>query len=239
MACVIECVDLWYAKNGRDILRGVNFAASEGEVTMLLGPNGAGKTTLMMHLNGLLRPSKGKVLFRGRPIEYSKRSLTELRRRVAIVFQNPDDQIVAPTVWQEVAFGPKNLGLSEEMIERRVSDALKLVGLEGYEDRLCNFLSGGEKRRLAIAAAVAMDPEVIVMDEPTAALDAFGVESVVGLVEKLKRSGKTLVISTHDMDFAFEVGERFVVMNAGRIVFEGSEVDENLAARYGLRMWRW
>ncbi len=239
MACVIECIDLWYAKNGKDILRGVNFAVSEGGVTMLLGPNGAGKTTLMMHLNGLLRPSRGQVLFRGKPLEYSKRSLTELRRRVAIVFQNPDDQIVAPTVWQEVAFGPKNLGLSEETIERRVSEALRLVGLEGYEDRLCNLLSGGEKRRLAIAAAIAMDPEVIVMDEPTAALDAFGVESVVRLVEKLRRSGKTLVISTHDMDFASEVGERFVVMSDGRIVFDGSHLDAEIAAKYGLRMWRW
>ncbi len=235
---MIECVDLWHVRNGKRILRGVNFAVDEGEVTMLLGPNGAGKTTLIMHLNGLLRPTRGKVLFRGEPVEYSRRSLRELRKRVAVVFQNPDDQIVAPTVWQEVAFGPKNLGLSREEVEKRVSEALKLVGLEGYEDMLCNLLSGGEKRRLAIAAAVAMDPEVVVMDEPTAALDAFGVESVVKLVEKLRRSGKTLVIATHDMDFALEVGERFVVMSGGRVVFDGRSITAELAARYGLRMWR-
>ncbi|MEM2272421.1 MAG: ATP-binding cassette domain-containing protein, partial [Archaeoglobaceae archaeon] len=175
---MIETIDLWFSYADREVLKGVNFRAKRGEVTVLMGKNGAGKTTLLLHLNGLLKPKKGEVRIDGSKIEYNKKSLLELRKRVSIVFQNPDEQIIAPTVWQEVAFGPANAGIALEKVE----EALKLVGLEGYEKRLCSQLSGGEKKRLSIADAIAMDPEFVILDEPTAGLDQLGFDAIVELI---------------------------------------------------------
>ncbi|MEM4156517.1 MAG: ATP-binding cassette domain-containing protein, partial [Archaeoglobaceae archaeon] len=141
---MIETIDLWFSYADREVLKGVNFRAKRGEVTVLMGKNGAGKTTLLLHLNGLLKPKKGEVILDGSKIEYNKKSLLELRKRVSIVFQNPDEQIIAPTVWQEVAFGPANAGIALEKVE----EALKLVGLEGYEKRCCSQLSGEGTKRL-------------------------------------------------------------------------------------------
>jgi len=238
MSALIETRDLWHVySDGTVSLRGVNFKAMRGEVTVLLGPNGAGKTTLLLHLNGLLKPTRGEVLFEGKPVSYDKRNLTELRRRVGFIFQNADDQIVAPTVWQEVAFGPKNLGLSDAEVAERVREALKWVGLEGFEERLCNMLSIGERQKLAIAGVLAMHPDVILMDEPTASLDNFGLNSVLNVVRRLKAEGKTLIISTHDIDFAFRVADKFVVLHNGKIVHNGSHLPIETARKFGLRMF--
>jgi cobalt/nickel transport system ATP-binding protein len=233
---VIKTVDLWFSYGRDPVLKGVDFRAERGEVTILLGRNGAGKSTLLMHLNGLLRPLKGEIYIDGMRVSHDKRSLMELRRKVGYVFQNPDDQIIAPTVWQDVAFGPKNLGLKNEDINRAVSEALKAVGLEGYENRLCNKLSGGEKKRVSIAGVLAMQPEYIIMDEPTAGLDGIGLKNMVELVEKLREDGRSLIISTHDLDFAVDVGDRFVILSEGRIAYEGGEIDYNLAEEYGIRL---
>ena len=238
MSALIETRDLWHVySDGTVSLRGVNFKAMRGEVTVLLGPNGAGKTTLLLHLNGLLKPTRGEVLFEGKPVSYDKRNLTELRRRVGFIFQNADDQIVAPTVWQEVAFGPKNLGLSDAEVAERVREALNWVGLEGFEERLCNMLSIGERQKLAIAGVLAMHPDVILMDEPTASLDNFGLNSVLNVVRRLKAEGKTLIISTHDIDFAFRVADKFVVLHNGKIVHNGSHLPLETARKFGLRMF--
>ena len=238
MSALIETRDLWHVySDGTVSLRGVNFKAMRGEVTVLLGPNGAGKTTLLLHLNGLLKPTRGEVLFEGKPVSYDRRNLTELRRRVGFIFQNADDQIVAPTVWQEVAFGPKNLGLSDAEVAERVREALKWVGLEGFEERLCNMLSIGERQKLAIAGVLAMHPDVILMDEPTASLDNFGLNSVLNVVRRLKAEGKTLIISTHDIDFAFRVADKFVVLHNGKIVHNGSHLPIETARKFGLRMF--
>ena len=238
MSVLIETRDLWHVySDGTVSLRGVNFKAMRGEVTVLLGPNGAGKTTLLLHLNGLLKPTRGEVLFEGKPVSYDRRNLTELRRRVGFIFQNADDQIVAPTVWQEVAFGPKNLGLSDAEVAERVREALKWVGLEGFEERLCNMLSIGERQKLAIAGVLAMHPDVILMDEPTASLDNFGLNSVLNVVRRLKAEGKTLIISTHDIDFAFRVADKFVVLHNGKIVHNGSHLPIETARKFGLRMF--
>jgi len=238
MSALIETRDLWHVySDGTVSLRGVNFKAIRGEVTVLLGPNGAGKTTLLLHLNGLLKPTRGEVLFEGKPVSYDRRNLIELRRRVGFIFQNADDQIVAPTVWQEVAFGPKNLGLSDAEVAERVREALKWVGLEGFEERLCNMLSIGERQKLAIAGVLAMHPDVILMDEPTASLDNFGLNSVLNVVRRLKAEGKTLIISTHDIDFAFRVADKFVVLHNGKIVHNGSHLPIETARKFGLRMF--
>ena len=235
---MIETVDLWYAHDELEILRGVNFKAEKGKITLLLGRNGAGKTTLLLHLNGLLKPSKGEVRINGKPIKYDKKSLIEVRRKVGFVFQNPDDQIVAPTVWQEIAFGLKNLGVRDEEIDVRVKKALEWVGLVGFEKKLCNLLSGGEKKRVSIASVIVMNPEIVILDEPTSGLDGFGVKSVVEMVKRMKDEGKTLIVSTHDMDFAYEVADKFVVMDKGRIIYNGRTIPEDVAERCGLRLWR-
>ncbi|MDI9610815.1 MAG: ATP-binding cassette domain-containing protein [Archaeoglobales archaeon] len=228
---MIETIDLWFSYADREVLKGVNFRAKRGEVTVLMGKNGAGKTTLLLHLNGLLKPKKGEVRIDGSKIEYNKKSLLELRKRVSIVFQNPDEQIIAPTVWQEVAFGPANVGIALEKVE----EALKLVGLEGYEKRLCSQLSGGEKKRLSIADAIAMDPEFVILDEPTAGLDQLGFDAIVELIEKLRNAGKGIIIATHDFDLAKRVGDRFYYLEDGRIVYEGESLNFELARKIGIR----
>ncbi|MEM0214898.1 MAG: ATP-binding cassette domain-containing protein [Archaeoglobaceae archaeon] len=228
---MIETIDLWFSYADREVLKGVNFRAKRGEVTVLMGKNGAGKTTLLLHLNGLLKPKKGEVRIDGSKIEYNKKSLLELRKRVSIVFQNPDEQIIAPTVWQEVAFGPANAGIALEKVE----EALKLVGLEGYEKRLCSQLSGGEKKRLSIADAIAMDPEFVILDEPTAGLDQLGFDAMIELIEKLRNAGKGIIIATHDFDLAKRVGDRFYYLEDGRIVYEGESLNFELARKIGIR----
>ncbi|MEM1577120.1 MAG: ABC transporter ATP-binding protein [Archaeoglobaceae archaeon] len=228
---MIETINLWFSYADREVLKGVNFRAKRGEVTVLMGKNGAGKTTLLLHLNGLLKPKKGEVRIDGSKIEYNKKSLLELRKRVSIVFQNPDEQIIAPTVWQEVAFGPANAGIALEKVE----EALKLVGLEGYEKRLCSQLSGGEKKRLSIADAIAMDPEFVILDEPTAGLDQLGFDAIVELIEKLRNAGKGIIIATHDFDLAKRVGDRFYYLEDGRIVYEGESLNFELARKIGIR----
>jgi cobalt/nickel transport system ATP-binding protein len=229
---VIETRDLWFSYGDRKVLKGINFKADRGKVTILLGRNGAGKTTLLMHLNGLLKPARGEVWIDGIKVKYDRKSLLEIRKKVGFVFQNPDDQIIAPTVWQDVVFGPKNAGMGDEFAKK----AIKSLELEGYEYRLCNSLSGGEKRRVAIAGVLAMNPDYIIMDEPTAGLDGFGLRSMVEIIEELKEDGKTFIISTHDLDFAKAVGERFVYIDNGEIVHESDRIDLRLADRCGLRM---
>ncbi|WP_290898694.1 energy-coupling factor ABC transporter ATP-binding protein [Ferroglobus sp.] len=229
---MIEAVNVWFSYGDRDVLKGVNFRAKKGEVTVLMGRNGAGKTTLLLHLNGLLKPKKGELIVDGKRIRYTKSDLKWLRRKVAFVFQNPDDQIIAPSVYQEVAFGPVNLGM--ENVEEVVKNSLKAVGLEGYENRLCSTLSGGEKKRLAIASALATNPDYIVMDEPTAGVDAKGFYSAVEITEKLKEE-KGIIVSTHDLDFARAVGDKFVFIDGGKIVYEGDSIDYELARKCGIR----
>jgi cobalt/nickel transport system ATP-binding protein len=229
---MIEVKNLWFSYDKVEVLRGVNFKAMKGEVTVLMSKNGAGKTTLLMHLNGLLRPKRGEIWVDGNRVSYDRKSLIELRKKVVYVFQNPDDQIIAPTVSQDVAFGPANLGLRN--LKNIVSEALKVVGLEGYEKRLCSTLSGGEKKKLAIASAIAMNPEYVIMDEPTSGVDMPGFKAIVEIVERL-RQNKGLIVSTHDIDFAKAIGDKFVFMDAGRVVYESDEIDFSLARELGIR----
>lgn len=230
---MIEALNLWFSYQDKDVLKGLNFKARRREVVVIMGRNGVGKTTLLLHLNGLLKPKRGEVRFDGIKINYDKKSLFELRKRVALVFQNPDDQIIAPTVWQEVLFGPVNIGLDESFAK----EALKLVGLDRFEKRLCSQLSLGEKKKLSIASALAINPEFLLLDEPTASLDLFGFESVVKVVENLKNQGKGVVIATHDLDLASRVGDRFCYMEDGRVILENDEIDLDLARSIGVRTY--
>jgi cobalt transport protein ATP-binding subunit len=201
--------------NGPAALAGVSVRIAAGSKTALVGPNGAGKSTLLLMLNGMLRPASGEVRFDGRPLAYDNRSLRDLRRRVGFVFQNPDVQIIAPTVEQDVAFGPVNLGLSPDAVRRAVRDALGYVGLRGYEKRPPHHLSGGEKKRVAIAGILAMEPAVLVFDEPTNTLDPASSEEVMELLDELASGGRTVLISTHDVELAYRWADSVILMERG------------------------
>jgi cobalt/nickel transport system ATP-binding protein len=195
----------------------------KGERTALLGINGSGKTTLLLHLNGIFKPTFGKVYFEDTPLDYSSKSLLELRRRVGYVFQDPNDQLFAPPVKQDVAFGPLNLGLPIDEVEASVEEALKVVGMSDCTDRPPHFLSLGQKKRVALAGVLAMHPEVLVMDEPTSNLDPRAASELLHLLLRLNReSGLTLIMATHDVDMVPLFANKLVILSESKIVVEGS-----------------
>ncbi|MCK8519055.1 energy-coupling factor ABC transporter ATP-binding protein [Methanoculleus sp. 7T] len=240
MTTLLETDNITYTyPNGPTALSGVSISIAAGSKTALVGPNGAGKSTLLLMLNGMLKPASGEVRFSGRPLAYDNRSLRDLRRRVGFVFQNPDVQIIAPTVEADVAFGPVNLGLSPDAVRRAVRDALGYVGLRGYEKRPPHHLSGGEKKRVAIAGILAMEPAVLVFDEPTNTLDPASSEEVMELLDELASGGRTVLISTHDVELAYRWADSVILMEHGRVLARGApeEVfsDHNLLAAARLK----
>ncbi len=208
----------------RDTVRAlddVNFVAPRNVRIAVIGPNGAGKSTLFRHLNGVLLAREGQVLVRGEPV--TKKNLKEVRKFVGVVFQNPDDQIFAPTVEQDIAFGPTNLGLDETTVMHRVDEALGLLGIEYLRHRAPHHLSGGEKKRVAIAGVLAMEPGVLVMDEPTAGLDPRGRDDLIRFVNGLSEDyGMTVIISTHELDLVTEFADYVYVMDRGSIQAQGT-----------------
>ncbi len=202
--------------DGSPALRGVDLTIRRGERVALLGPNGAGKTTLVLHLNGILRPQRGSVVVGGLPV--AEANLREIRRRVGIVFQDPDDQLFMPTVREDVAFGPANLGLRGEELEARVRAALEAVGMEDHADRAPHHLSFGQRRRVAVATVLAMEPEILVLDEPSSNLDPAGRRELADILRGLDI---TILMVTHDLPYALELCPRAVVMNRGTIVADG------------------
>ncbi|HMA04844.1 MAG TPA: ATP-binding cassette domain-containing protein [Methanomicrobiales archaeon] len=220
---ILEARDVRYRyPHGMEAIRGISFHVRRGEKVALVGPNGAGKSTLLLMFNGMLRPDSGMLLFDNRPLVYDRESLRELRRRVGFVFQNPDRQFIAPTVWQDVAFGPTNLGLSPGQVGEAVESALRNVGLAGLGDRPPHQLSSGEKKRVAIAGVLAMDPDLLVLDEPTSNLDPAGSEDIMELLEEQRGNGKTVFISTHDVELAYPWADRVILLRRGEILREDS-----------------
>ena len=200
-------------------IREVSFCTHPGELLGIIGHTGSGKSTLVQHLNGLLRPSDGKVLLDGEDIWEHPKEIRRVRFRVGMVFQYPEHQLFEDTIYKDIAFGPRNMGLDEAEIDRRVRDAARYVGLE---DALLNKspfdLSGGEKRRAAIAGVMAMEPDVLVLDEPTAGLDPRGRERVLRLIEDYRaRSGATVLLVSHSMEDIARVADRVLVMDHGRV----------------------
>jgi len=219
---LVETRDLSYIYPGNvKGLGSVNFIAERNSRIAVIGANGAGKSTLFKHFNGILRPTSGTVLIHGEPV--TDQNIREVRKFVGLVFQNADDQIFSPTVEQDVAFGPMNLGLDEETVSHRVDEALAMVGIEHLRDRVPHHLSGGEKKRVAIAGVIAMEPQVLVLDEPTAGLDPQGVTDLIGVINTLARQyGITVIFSTHEVSLVPEVADRLYVMDRGRIVARGT-----------------
>lgn len=218
---ILEARDIRYRyPRGPEAIRGISFHVRRGEKVALVGPNGAGKSTLLLMFNGMIRPDLGTILIDNEPIRYDRESLRTVRKRIGFVMQNPDRQIIAPTVYQDVAFGPTNLGLSEQEVKGAVENSLRLVGLSGFERRPPHQLSGGEKKRVAIAGILAMDPDVLVFDEPTSGLDPSGSEDIMELLDELNQQGKTIIISTHDIELAYPWAERAILLLNGKILQE-------------------
>jgi len=220
---IIETRDITYHyPDGTEALDKVNFKAREGKIVALLGPNGAGKSTLFLHFNGILRPTSGDIVINGEEIRYDKKNLMKVRENVGIVFQNPDDQLFAPTVVEDVAFGPMNMGLSQEEVEKRVDDALKRVGMAEFKKKAPHHLSGGQKKRVAIAGILAMKPKIMVLDEPTSGLDPKGASQILRILYELNKEGMTIIISTHDVDLVPLYAYHVYIISNGKIIKKGS-----------------
>lgn len=189
---------------------------ARGTRNALLGANGSGKTTLLLHAIGLLRPDRGRIEFAGQPIDYGRSGLSALRRRVGLVFQNPDRQLFAATVGEDVSYGPLNLGLDEVEVRRRVAESLAAVGMDREADRPLHQLSFGQKKRVCIAGVLAMRPELLLLDEPMAGLDAAMQAELLGILESLSAQGISILLSTHDVDFAYRWADAIHVLSAGR-----------------------
>ncbi len=221
--------------DGHQALFGVDLRIEPGERVALLGPNGAGKTTLVLHLNGILRPGRGSISVAGLPV--TKQNLREIRSRVGIVFQDPDDQLFMPTVGEDVAFGPRNLGLAEAEVAARVATALEQVGMAGYADRPPHHLSFGQRRRVAVATVLSMHPEILVLDEPSSNLDPAGRRELAEVLESLP---VTLLMVTHDLPYAMQLCPRSVVLDAGAVVADAGTrellADQELLAAHRLEL---
>ena len=234
----LEVRDLRFAyPDGREALRGVSFRLSAGEKVAILGPNGAGKSTLLLHLNGLLHGSGDVSVMGQRVVEDDKKGLARVRSLVGLVFQDPDDQLFSPTVYDDVAFGPIYMGLPDREIDERVEAALGEVGLEGYGSRMPFHLSGGEKKRAAIATVLSMRPSVLVLDEPSAGLDPRARRGLIRLLAALEQ---TVLITTHDMHMVKEAFPRSIIMDGGVVVADAptAEIlaDQELLETHGLEL---
>lgn len=224
MTNILETRNLSYAyssKKNVKSLDGVSISIREGVRTAILGPNGAGKSTLFYSLNGILKPEEGEVLFKGVPLDYSRDALRDLRSSVCVVVQNPDEQIFSSTVEEDVAFGPLNMGLPREEIEKRIVDSLSKVGMLENRHRPTIHLSYGQRKRIALAGALAVDPDILILDEPTAGLDPRMSAEMIELIDALVDSGKTVILSTHDIDMAYAWAEDVHVISHGKHVYSG------------------
>ena len=205
-------------------LHQLDLSIEKGRKLAILGANGSGKTTLLLHLNGTFRPTRGDLLLDGRPVGYDRRFLNDWRRRVGLVLQEPDDQLFAATVGQDVSFGPLNLGLSAAETAERVREALEALRIAHLRDRATHQLSFGQKKRVAIAGVLAMRPEILVLDEPTAGLDAHGVTHLLGALQPLHAAGTTLVFSTHDVELAYAWADHVALFHNGAVLRQGETV---------------
>jgi cobalt/nickel transport system ATP-binding protein len=227
----VEIRDLGFAYPGRSaVLQGWSFAVKSGERVAVVGPNGSGKTTLLLLVCGILKPSGGTVTVEGHPIQAER-----FDPRVTYLFQSPDDQLFCPTVFDDVAFGPLNMGLSAEDVRKRVQEALATVGAEALAERPPHHLSGGEKRLVALATLLSMSPKVILLDEPTSNLDSRNRRQVI---EILKRAPQTLLVTSHDLEFLLEICPRVLLIDQGRLNGDGPIrqvlADQTLLQAHGL-----
>ena len=221
---IIETENLCYTYEGNDrrALDGVNVKIRRGRKVAFMGGNGSGKSTLFLCLNGILRPESGRVIIDGIPVKYNRKGLLDVRKKVGIVFQEPDNQLFSASVYQEISFGILNLGADEETARRDVERVMEEVGITAFSDRPAHALSGGQKKQVAIADILVMHPEVMILDEPAAALDPKHTRIVEEIIERLTDKGITVLMATHDMDYAFAWADEIILMKDGQVIKEGS-----------------
>ena len=221
---ILQIKGLYYSyTNEKDTLNNINIDIYKGEKMAVLGSNGAGKSTFFLNINGVLKPKSGEIIYKGKMI--TKRDLNELRKNVGIVFQDADNQIIASTVLAEVSFGPMNLKLPKDEVIKRVDEALRYMNISEFKHRPPHYLSGGEKKRVSIADIIAMKSEVIIFDAPPASLDPLNAEMLEEVLNKLSSENKTMIISTHDVDFAYRWADRIVVFSDGMIIGDGTPLE--------------
>lgn len=210
--------------DGTHALTDITLQLPKGKKIALLGHNGAGKSTLFQHLNGILKPTAGSISFCGKELNYSRKALKELRQKVGIVFQDADNQLFSGTVKQDIAFGPLNLGWTTEKIEEKIAWAVAQTQVEALLDKPIHFLSVGQKKRVAMAGVLAMEPSVLLLDEPTAGLDNYYSAQVLQYLAMLENGERTILLATHDIPLAYEWADQIIVMEAGRIIYNGDPV---------------
>ena len=208
-----------------EALKNININIEEGKTTVILGENGAGKSTLFTILNGIAKPSSGEYIFNGNKVNYSKKELYNIRKNIGIVFQEPDNQIFSSSVYDEIAFGVRNLGYNENEVKEFVNKSAVETGVTEFFDKPVHFLSYGQKKRVSIASILSMNPSVIIFDEPSACLDNKQTKRLCNIYENLNKKGITLIISTHDMDFAYKISKNAIVLHEGTVIFNGKTED--------------
>lgn len=223
MNYAIEAKELYYTyEDGTAALDHISFRAEQGKITGILGANGAGKSTLFLNLNGVLTPAGGTVAVNGAPVAYDRKGIMAVRKQVGIVFQDPDDQLFSADVYRDISFGGVNLGLPEKEVRRRVEEAMERTGVTDLKDKPTHALSFGQKKRVAIAGVLVMEPSVMILDEPTAGLDPQGVSDIMHLLTELRDGlGMTVVIATHDMDIVPLYCDYAYLLNGGKMALEG------------------
>ena len=227
----MECKEKWavearnvtytYEGSGRRALDDVSLKIAKGKKTAIMGENGSGKSTFFLCLNGIRRPDAGEILIDGKPIEYSRKGLLDVRRKVGIVFQEPDDQLFSASVYQEISFGIMNLGVDTDTARQEVERVIRELGIEPFQDRPAHALSGGQKKQVAIADILVMHPQVMILDEPAAALDVSHKRIVHEIIEKLTEQGITILMSTHDINYAYEWADEIILMHEGKVIRRG------------------
>lgn len=217
---LIEVKNLSFAYEEKMVINNINLSIASNEKIAVVGPNGAGKSTFFLNLNGVLQPDGGEIYLLGKKI--GKKDFQELRKKVGFVFQDADSQLIASNVKAEISFGPVNLGLSRDEVIKRVEEAIEYMSLSDLQERAPHYLSGGEKKSVSIADILAMEPELFIFDEPMAALDPVNAEKVERILEKLHQDGKTLLIATHDVEFAYRFADRILVFADGSLIADGT-----------------
>jgi len=217
----LEAVHFIY-EDGTEALKGIDLQVRRGERLAIMGANGSGKSTLFLTLNGIRKPTSGRVLFNGAPVDYSRKGLLELRKKVGIVFQDPDNQLFSASVMQEISFGAMNLGMPEDEVRARVERVMEELDITSFKEKPTHFLSGGQKKRVSIADILVMDPEIIILDEPAAALDPKHARIIDRIIDELGRRGITVILSTHDVDRALIWADRVVLLDDGTVIGDGT-----------------
>ncbi|WHY03348.1 ATP-binding cassette domain-containing protein [Neobacillus sp. DY30] len=219
-----EQVSYQYA-DGTMALNQINLSIEKGKKIALLGNNGAGKSTLFLLMNGILKPTSGSIFYSGKKLTYKRKEIQQLRQKVGIVFQNSETQLFSSSVYDDIKFGPKNLNLPTEEIERLVKEVITLTETESLKDKPPHFLSIGQKKRVAIAGIVAIDPELMVLDEPTDGLDPYYSNRIMEIMDKMNHRNRTILLSTHNVDLAYEWADEIIILNNGHLLAQGTPIE--------------